>query len=253
MPFSYAEYPGNGSTKTFAVPFPYLLKAHVKLYTGFNLVDGTFASELVEGPGFTWTSGTQVETTVAPAAGVTLTVIRQTPSNALVVQWQDGSNLIAEDLQTSDLQNLCVVQEQQDRNDASVIATANATSAAAASAAAASSAAAAASADAQAAVSTANAASSTASSAASTASGAVSTANGATSTANNALAVANGVASLSRSSIEAAAIVLNAAFSVGQPGAIPFGVGPALTPGAAFSGVGQSDYNPVHHASGSFC
>jgi hypothetical protein len=117
VPFSYAQYAGNGSATTFSVPFPYLLKAHVKLYTGYNILNGTFTSELVDGTGYVWTSGTQVQTTVAPAVGVTLTVIRQTPSNALVVQWQDGSNLIAQDLIDSDRQNLYVVQEQQDRND----------------------------------------------------------------------------------------------------------------------------------------
>ena len=259
MPFSYAQYAGNGSATTFSVPFPYLLKAHVKLFIGFNLVDGTFASQLVDGTGFTWTSGTQVQTTVAPAVGQTLTVVRQTPSNALVVQWQDGSNLIAEDLIDSDRQNLYVVQEQQDRNDASVIATANATSAAAASAAAASSTAATASVDAQTAITTANGAVATAGSAVTTANGAVSTANSASSaassavsTANNAVSIANGVVSLSRSSLEAAAIVLNAAFGIGSPGATPFGVGPYVPSAPVISGLGQRDYNPIHAASGSF-
>ena len=116
MPFSYAQYTGNGSATTFAVPFPYLLKAHVKLYLGYNLLAGTFSSELVDGTGFTWTSGTQVQTTVAPAIGQTLTIIRQTPTSSLLVQWQDGSNLVAGDLQDSSLQTLYAVQEQQDRN-----------------------------------------------------------------------------------------------------------------------------------------
>ena len=120
MPFSYAQYTGNGSTTTFSVPFPFLLKAHVKLYTGFNILDGTFTSQLVDGTDYTWTSGTQVQTTVPPAAGVTLTVLRDTPDGTLLVPWQDGSNLIADDLSTSDLQNLYVVQEQQDRNDAGI-------------------------------------------------------------------------------------------------------------------------------------
>ena len=120
MPFSYAQYTGNGSTTTFSVPFPFLLKAHVKLYTGFNIIDGTFASQLVDGTDYTWTSNTQVQTTVAPAAGVVLTALRDTPDGALLVPWQDGSNLIADDLSTSDLQNLYVVQEQQDRNDAGI-------------------------------------------------------------------------------------------------------------------------------------
>ena len=184
MPFSYAQYAGNGSATTFSVPFPYLLKAHVKLYTGYNILNGTFTSELVDGTGYVWTSGTQVQTTVAPAGGVTLTVIRQTPSNALVVQWQDGSNLIAQDLIDSDRQNLYVVQEQQDRNDggaAAAVAAQTAATAATAAATAATTTATTATAAATAATTAANTAT-----AAATASTAASTA--ATTTANQAAA-----------------------------------------------------------------
>ena len=120
MPFSYAQYAGDGSTTTFSVPFPYLLKAHVKLYTGYVPATGSYATQLAEGSDFTWVSDTQVQTTVAPAIAVTLTIKRETPSNARLVDWTDGSNLIATDLDTADLQNLFVVQEQQDRVDAAV-------------------------------------------------------------------------------------------------------------------------------------
>lgn len=144
MALSYAQYAGNGSTTTFSVPFPYILKAHVKVYIGFNILNGTFTSELVDGTNFVWTSSTQIQCTTAPAVGQTLTVIRQTPSSSRLVDWNDGSNLIAADMDTADLQNLYVVQEQQDRNDTGItqstsainaanaaVATANATAAAA--------------------------------------------------------------------------------------------------------------------------
>jgi hypothetical protein len=142
VPLSYAQYAGNGSTTTFSVPFPYLLKAHVKLYTGFSILSGTYTSLLVDGTDYTWTSSTQVQLSAAPANGVTLTVLRDTPDSSQLVPWQDGSNLIAEDLNIADLQNLYVVQEQQDRNDAGItqsttaINTANAASATAIAAAA---------------------------------------------------------------------------------------------------------------------
>jgi hypothetical protein len=240
-PFSYRQYPGNGSTTVFSVPFPYLLKSHVRLYLGFNILDGTFTSELADGVGFNWTSGTQVQCVAAPASGQTLTVIRQTPNGTRLVDWQDGSNLIADDLDTADLQNLYVVQEQQDRNDASVVAGAAAAVASAASA-----------------------------------SAAAVDADTAITTANQALAAASGVAGSAAAASQAAALAVqyafgtspgiirpiaglemllipeNAAFSVGQPGQIPFGVGPVLPPGAAFSGISRSDYFPIHHASGSF-
>jgi len=45
----------------------------------------------------------------------------------------------------------------------------------------------------------------------------------------------------------------NCAFSVGAPGAVPYGVGPAIPPGMAFFGIGPDAYNPIHLPSGSFC
>ena len=247
MPFSYAQYAGNGTTTTFSVPFPYLLKAHVKVYIGYNLVDGTFTSELADGVGFNWTSGTQIQATAAPAIGQTLTVIRKTPDTTQVVQWQDGSNLIADDLNTSDLQNLYVVQEQQDRNDAGI-------NAAAASAAAAAAQAAASAVSAQDAADQAQDAEDAANSAIAAANAVTSTANAAATAANQAVQIATqAVAPISPIQVlEPLEVLVNAAFSVGRPGAIPFGVGPVLVPGAAFSGISQSDYYPIHHASGSF-
>ncbi len=247
-PFSYRQYAGNGSTTTFSVPFPYLLKAHVKVYLGFNILDGTFTSELANGAGFNWTSGTQIQTVAAPASGQTLTVIRQTPNTTRLVDWQDGSNLIADDLDTADLQNLYVVQEQQDRNDAAITQLGASATAAQASATAAQASATAAQAEAVTATTASNAA--------------IAAANAVTGTANAASAAANAAVQIATAAavpqspiqvLEPLEILINAAFSVGRPGAIPFGVGPVLTPGAAFSGISQSDYYPIHHASGSFC
>ena len=114
MPYSYAQYAGNGALTSFSVPFPYLLRAHVNLYLGLVIETGAYESALTEGVDYSWASATQIQVFVPPAAGKTLTVRRQTPNGSLVVQWGDGSNLIASDLNTSDLQNLYVVQEWVD-------------------------------------------------------------------------------------------------------------------------------------------
>lgn len=193
MPLSYAQYAGNGSTTTFSVPFPYLLKAHVKLYTGFNILNGAFTTQLVEGTDYAWTSATQVQTTVAPANGVTLTVLRDTPDSSQLVPWQDGSNLVAEDLNNADLQNLYVVQEQQDRNDAGITQSTTAITAA------------------NSAVTTANAATATANTALSTANTALTNANAAVSTANTASTNASAaVATANTASTNASAAVTTA-------------------------------------------
>ncbi len=201
MALSYAQYAGNGATTTFSVPFPYLLKAHVKLYTGYNILNGTYTSLLVDGTDYSWSSATQVQLTTAPANGVTLTVIRETPSSSRLVDWQDGSNLIAADLDTADLQNLYVVQEQQDRNDSGAAAAIAAQAAANTATSAANTAtttsntalstANTALTNANAAVTTANTASSNASAAVSTANTAASNASAAVTTANTANSTAN--------------------------------------------------------------
>ena len=208
VPFSYRQYGGNGSNRDFAVPFPFLVRAHVSVYLGLDLATGIYSAKLVDGTDYTWTNDTSIRTTTAPATGVTLSVVRLTPVDELAVQWQDGSALVAEDLLTSDKQNLYVVQENTDLGVANGVvsqaalttagtALTNATAAQAA-AAAAQATANTASTNANTAISTANTASSNASSAVSTAStastnasAAVSTANTASTNANTAISTAN--------------------------------------------------------------
>ena len=235
MPLSYATYTGNGSTTTFSVPFPYLLKSHVKVFIGFNILNGTYTSELVDGTGFTWTSASQIQCTTAPTASQVLTITRQTPSSTRLVDWNDGSNLIAADLDTADLQNLYVVQEQQDRNDAGITQSTAASAAATAATTAANTAtstantalstantaltnantavstANTASTNASAAVSTANTASTNATAAVSTANTASSTANTASTNASNAVTTANTAASNASTALSTANTALSTA------------------------------------------
>jgi len=110
-PYSYRQYAGNGTAKDFAVPFPYLERAQVRVYINLVIETGVYTTLLAEGTGYSWTSNTQIQAVTAPATGQVLTVRRETPNGSQVVVWQDGSNLIAADLNTSDLQNLYVVQE----------------------------------------------------------------------------------------------------------------------------------------------
>ena len=115
-PYSYRQYVGDGTAKTFSVPFPYLDRVHVHLYLD--------SKELVDGTDYTWTSGTQVQLTTAPQAAVTggtakpaevLTVRRITPEDDQIVQWKDGSYIIQDDLNESDRQWLYLIQEHHDQ------------------------------------------------------------------------------------------------------------------------------------------
>lgn len=281
MPLSYAQYAGNGSSTTFSVPFPYLLKAHVKLYTGFNILTGSYTTQLAEGTDYSWTSGTQIQTAVAPASGVTLTVLRDTPDGSQLVPWQDGSNLTADDLNSADLQNLYVVQEQQDRNDAGATAaiaaqtaansataaataattaanTANATAAAATTAAnnattaanASVSASTAATATANQASSDAAAAISTANTAATNASTALSTANSASTTASGAVTTANTAASNASAAVSTAnTAASNASAAVSTANASAAASSNAVTTANLAVSVAQQAVNTANSAS----
>lgn len=116
MPLSYASYSGDGSTRVFAVPFPYLRRAHVKVGYGWDYFEDTLTQELAEPTGFSWVNDTTLQLTAAPAVGTTLTILRRTPSAEQLVPWTDASNLTQFDLNTADLQILYVVQELLDRS-----------------------------------------------------------------------------------------------------------------------------------------
>lgn len=139
LAYAYVQTPGNGTNRLFSVPFPFILRAHVKVFVGYDVAAST-GTELVDGTGFTWVSDTQIQTAVAPATGAVLTVIRRTPNGSQLVVWSAASPPTQTDLNTADLQSLYVIQEQADLTAAAVVAataaaaTANAAAAAVASA-----------------------------------------------------------------------------------------------------------------------
>ena len=120
MPLASVQYPGNGTNRLFSVPFPYILRAHVKVYLGYDVAAGT-GTQLLDGTGFTWLSDTQIQTTVGPATGATLTIIRKTPNGSQLVVWAPGSPPTPVDLNTADLQSLYVIQELADLSDVALI------------------------------------------------------------------------------------------------------------------------------------
>lgn len=102
MPYSYAVYTGNGATTQYAVPFAYIRKEHVKAYV--NYVDTAF----------TWVNDSLIQLASAPANGLRVEVRRFTPLNAPLVDFADGSALVAADLDTANLQQLYLEQELDD-------------------------------------------------------------------------------------------------------------------------------------------
>jgi len=103
MPYSYAVYTGNGATTQFTVPFPYIRREHV--VASLDYVSAVF----------TWVNNTTVQISPAPANGVRVEIRRVTPVNAPLVDFTDGSTLVAADLDTNALQQTYVNQEQDDQ------------------------------------------------------------------------------------------------------------------------------------------
>ena len=95
------------------------------------MVANTQTATLVEGVDYNFSgSGTQIILTSALGSGEVLTIERDTPTGAQLSPWSDGSNLTAEELNTSDLQNLYAVQELKDENSLGATEARNATTAA---------------------------------------------------------------------------------------------------------------------------
>ena len=102
MPYSYNVYTGNGSTTQFTVGFPYIRQEHVKVYVAY--VDTAY----------TYVNNTTVQLATAPTAGQRVEVRRVTPFTPALVDFADGSTLVAADLDTSNLQHLYLEQELDD-------------------------------------------------------------------------------------------------------------------------------------------
>ena len=102
MAYSYNVYTGNGSTTQFTIGFSYIRREHVKVYVAY--VDTAY----------TYVNNTTVQLATAPGAGVRVEVRRVTPFTPALVDFADGSTLVAADLDTSNLQHLYLEQELDD-------------------------------------------------------------------------------------------------------------------------------------------
>ncbi len=124
MPFAEDSYTGNGSTKEFNISFAYILESHIEvalnevLTTAFTVDTSTSPKKVVMN---TLGSETSTQTTTgAPKAGVNVVVQRNSSLNAALVDYTDGSTLIADDLDKSNKQFLFLLQEQDDEQAANI-------------------------------------------------------------------------------------------------------------------------------------
>ena len=90
MALSYVTYTANGSTQQFDITFSYIDRTHIKVYVD-NVEDTTF----------TFINDTRIQTTSMPANNAVVKIDRDTPTNARLVDFQDGSVLTETDLDKS--------------------------------------------------------------------------------------------------------------------------------------------------------
>jgi hypothetical protein len=102
MAYSYNDYTGNGSTTQFPVAFGYIRREHVAV---------TVASSPAA---FTWVNDSLIQVTTAPANGAVVRVYRTTPLTAPLVDFADGTTLVAADLDTNSKQSIYTQQELDD-------------------------------------------------------------------------------------------------------------------------------------------
>lgn len=106
MANSYDLYPTvDGATSIFNVTFGYINRSHVKAF-----VDNVEVT-------FTWLTGSSVQLDATPSAGATVKLQRITPRDARLVDFEDGSTLSGQDLDTNSLQSFYIAQEVLDEND----------------------------------------------------------------------------------------------------------------------------------------
>lgn len=124
MPFAEDSYTGNGSAKEFNISFAYILESHIEVAlnevvtTAFTVNTSTNPKKVVMN---TLGSETSTQTTTgAPKAGVNVVVQRRSSLNAALVDYTDGSTLIADDLDKSNTQFLFLLQEQDDEQAANI-------------------------------------------------------------------------------------------------------------------------------------
>jgi len=108
MALSRVQYEADGSTDTFSVTFPYISKSDVKVSVG-----GTRVS-------FTWPTESAVKLSSMPSAGEIVDIKRETERENILVDFQDGSTLLENDLDLSARQSFFLAQESFDQTGSSM-------------------------------------------------------------------------------------------------------------------------------------
>ena len=109
MAYSRVTYTGDGSARSFTIPFLFLDRTHVTIKVAGVLK--TLTTDYV------WLTDSTIQFVTAPASPLSIFIERVTPSTTRLVDFQDASVLTAADLDLSANQNFYIGQEAIDRSD----------------------------------------------------------------------------------------------------------------------------------------
>ena len=109
MPNSYVINTGNGVTRQYVVPFPFIYRSHV-----------TVALDGANSTAFAWLNDGLIEMTTAPLTGVKIRIERNTSPNSILVDYENGSLLDEATLDLANRQNFYLAQEAEDRAQESI-------------------------------------------------------------------------------------------------------------------------------------
>mgnify|MGYP003671541326 FL=1 len=108
MAFSIVQFVGDGSSRTYSFPFPYVSQDHIVVTVGVDAV------------AFVFDNTNTITLDTAAASGARITIARQTPKVSVPVDFSDGSILREADLDTLAIFSTYVAQETYDRADQSL-------------------------------------------------------------------------------------------------------------------------------------
>lgn len=106
MAYSYVQYTGNGSIKTFSVPFTYISKSHIAVK-----VNGVLKAA---GTDYSWDTDSSITFVTAPGTGLTVDIRRASSPSQRIIDFQDGSTLTQDILDADSNQNFFMAQEAID-------------------------------------------------------------------------------------------------------------------------------------------
>lgn len=107
MADSFFQGTTDGTTRVFAVPFPYIRQADVGVFLN--------GIELFVNSDYLWIGPSSIQINGTPGAGNTIEILRQTSPDGPLVSFQNGAVLTGADLNTAVLQAFYRTQELQDQ------------------------------------------------------------------------------------------------------------------------------------------